>query len=58
MYGTPTHAMNVYKDKTIIATIKDKTISDIKNFFEQEEKEEDYYKAEKVDKCYSDNFVI
>lgn len=58
MYSKPTHAMNVYKDKIIITTIKDKIITDIKNFFEQEEKEEDYYKAEKVDKFYSDNFVI
>ena len=28
------------------------------NFFEQKEEEEDYYKPKKVDKFYSDNFIL
>ena len=48
----------MYKGQKIIKTIEDKVISDTRNFFEQEKEEEDYYKPEKVDKIYSDNFII
>ena len=48
----------MYKGQKIIKTIEGKVVSDTRNFFEQEKEEEDYYKPEKVDKIYSDNFII
>ena len=57
-YSKRTRAKNVYKDQKIIKAMKDKIISDTRNFIEQEEEEEDSYKPEKVDKFYSDSFII
>ena len=57
-YRKQTHAKNVYKSQTKKKTIKAKINSVTRNCFEQEEKEEDYYKPEKLGKFYSDCFII
>ena len=46
------------KKKNNNNTFKQKINSDTRTFFEQEVKEKDYYKQEKLGKFYSDFFIL
>ena len=51
-YSKPSPVKNFYKGQKRNKTIKERIISDTRNFLEQEGQEEN------VDKFYSDNFII
>ena len=56
-YSKLTRVQNVFKGQKIIKIIEDIIISDTRNVFERKE-EEDYYKPVRVNKFYSENFII
>ena len=49
---------NLFRQEKEIEAIKDRTLTDIKNLFEHEKEEQNYYKPVRLSNVWSNNYIV